>query len=532
MKGRVGEYLIACLESYGVRHVFGIPGVHTAEIYRGLANGKIRHITPRHEQGAGFMADGYARRTGKPGVCLTITGPGLTNIATAVAQARQDSIPLLVISGVNAAQYLGHRRGMLHELPNQSQTAASLFADTHTVLQATDIPAVLARFFAAFQNARPEPVHMEIPINVLESPPQQWQKPTPVNVPRSIADEAAQRSAARLLQKAKRPLLLVGGARFAAKQVCEIAERLDAPAVMTINGRGILPDSHPLALPLSPSLPAARKLILAADVVLAVGTELGETDYNFYGDEDFHVPGCLIRLDIDAGQAVCNVSPSLALVGDAALTMGALLSRLRRRRAANGAMRTRRCRLAAWRALSTVEKKRIQFLNNIQRALPKAMLIGDSTQAVYAGNSFFSPAAAGDWFNSATGYGTLGYALPAAIGAQIAEPKKPTICIVGDGGLQFSLGELGTAVDEKAPVITIVINNNGYGEIKQYMTARKIKPIGVSPGAPDFVAVARAYGMAATHLTRSDDLQKTLQQAYRNRRPMLLQVDERRVIGD
>ena len=212
--------------------------------------------------------------------------------------------------------------------------------------------------------------------------------------------------------------------------------------------------------------------------------------------------------------------------------MGALLSRLRRRRAANGAMRTRRCRLAAWRALSTVEKKRIQFLNNIQRALPKAMLIGDSTQAVYAGNSFFSPAAAGDWFNSATGYGTLGYALPAAIGAQIAEPKKPTICIVGDGGLQFSLGELGTAVDEKAPVITIVINNNGYGEIKQYMTARKIKPIGVSPGAPDFVAVARAYGMAATHLTRSDDLQKTLQQAYRNRRPMLLQVDERRVIGD
>ena len=363
MKGRVGEYLIACLESYGVRHVFGIPGVHTAELYRGLAGGKIRHITPRHEQGAGFMADGYARRTGKPGVCLTITGPGLTNIATAVAQARQDSIPMLVISGVNADQYLGHRRGMLHELPNQSQVAASLFADTHTVLQATDIPAVLARFFATFQNARPEPVHMEIPLNVLESPPQKWQNPTPVNVPRSMADEAAQRNAARLLQKAKRPLLLVGGgAQLAAKQVCEIAEKLDAPAVMTINGRGILPDSHPLALPLSPSLPAARKLILAADVVLAVGTELGETDYNFYGDEEFYVPGCLIRLDIDAKQAVRNVLPDLALVGDAALTTGALLSHLRRRRAANGistngATRTRRCRLAAWRGLSAVEKK-------------------------------------------------------------------------------------------------------------------------------------------------------------------------------
>ena len=143
--------------------------------------------------------------------------------------------------------------------------------------------------------------------------------------------------------------------------------------------------------------------------------ELGETDYNFYGDEDFHVPGCLIRLDIDAGQAVCNVSPSLALVGDAALTMGALLSRLRRRRAANGAMRTRRCRLAAWRALSTVEKKRIQFLNNIQRALPKAMLIAIPRKPYTPETVFFHRLRPAIGLIRRPVTALLGYALPAAI---------------------------------------------------------------------------------------------------------------------
>src|SRR5688500_12286038 len=157
-----GEFLVKLLEAYGVEIIFGIPGVHTVELYRGLAASRIRHVTPRHEQGAGFMADGYARLTGKPGVCFVITGPGLTNIATAMAQAYQDSIPMLVISGVNSVAELGHGNGNLHELPDQQGLAAKLTAFSHTLFRAENLPAVLARAFAVFQSARPRPVHIEI----------------------------------------------------------------------------------------------------------------------------------------------------------------------------------------------------------------------------------------------------------------------------------------------------------------------------------------------------------------------------------
>ncbi|WP_276323642.1 thiamine pyrophosphate-binding protein, partial [Burkholderia cepacia] len=161
-----GEALVDLLERYGVECVFGIPGVHTVELYRGLAESSIRHVTPRHEQGAGFMADGYARVTGRPGVCFIITGPGMTNIATAMAQAYADSIPMLVISSVNARRELGSGDGRLHELPSQREVFAGLTAFSHTLLDAADLPQVLARAFAVFESARPRPVHIEIPLDV------------------------------------------------------------------------------------------------------------------------------------------------------------------------------------------------------------------------------------------------------------------------------------------------------------------------------------------------------------------------------
>ncbi|MGA9661858.1 MAG: thiamine pyrophosphate-binding protein, partial [Pseudomonas alloputida] len=165
-----GEVLVKLLEGYGVDHVFGIPGVHTVELYRGLAGSSIRHITPRHEQGAGFMADGYARTRGKPGVCFIITGPGMTNITTAMGQAYADSIPMLVISSVQSRDQLGGGRGKLHELPNQAALVSGVAAFSHTLMSAADLPQVLARAFAVFDSARPRPVHIEIPLDVLVEP--------------------------------------------------------------------------------------------------------------------------------------------------------------------------------------------------------------------------------------------------------------------------------------------------------------------------------------------------------------------------
>src|SRR5579872_4132260 len=224
-----GEMLVQLLEAYGVELVFGIPGVHTVELYRGLPKTGIRHVTARHEQGAGFMADGYARVTGKPGVCFVITGPGMTNILTAMGQAYGDSVPMLVISSVNRRDQLGMGDGRLHELPNQRNVAAGIAAFSHTLLQADQLPQVLARAFAVFASARPRPVHIEIPIDVIAEPVD----PAIMTV-RSLpsapaAAPEAIRTAAAWLGAARKPLVILGGgAAAAANEALALVEHLDA----------------------------------------------------------------------------------------------------------------------------------------------------------------------------------------------------------------------------------------------------------------------------------------------------------------
>lgn len=537
-----GEYLLALLAGHGVRHVFGIPGVHTAELYRGFAASGIRHLTPRHEQGAGFMADGYAHMTGHPGVCFVITGPGVTNIATAVAQAYGDSIPMLVISSVNVTRDLGHGNGDLHELPDQQALAKQITAFSHTLARPEDLPAVLARAFAVFGSARPRPVHIEIPVDVMEGRVDLSADPSLVFTPTpSVPVAAALESAARLLDKSASPVLLGGGgARAARAQVAALAERLDAPVVMTVNGRGLLPFGHPLAVPASPSLQAVRKLVEAADVVLAIGTELGPTDYDMYSAGGFSVPGKLIRIEIDAVQMARNRVPDLPLLGDAGATLDALLERLGPSDAQpnapaplaatsgerSGAARAASARDAALAELSPAMQRHVGLLADIRDTLPNVVIVGDSTQAVYAGNLFFEAGSACGWFNSATGYGTLGYALPAAIGAKLGAPERPVVCLAGDGGLQFTLGELGSAMDAGAPIIVLLWNNRGYGEIKSYMQDRGIEPEGVDLHTPDFHAVARAYGWTAERLASREALPELLRSAAARSGPTLIEIDE------
>ena len=282
-----GEKLIAILESYGVELVFGIPGVHTIELYRGLKRSNIRHITPRHEQGAGFMADGYARSTGGVGVCFIITGPGMTNIATAMAQALQDSIPMLVISTVSRSDQLGLGEGRLHELPHQRNLVAEVSVFSHTLFRAEELPKVLARAFGVFASQRPGPVHIEIPLDVISSPADSidtsaWPLPSAP----AAAPEAIERAAA-LLREARRPLIAIGGGAIrAGEEVTRLAEILGAPVVNTVNAKGVVPSSHPLAVGGSGSCAAVRDAFREADVVLGAGTEFSETDYDVYFNGD------------------------------------------------------------------------------------------------------------------------------------------------------------------------------------------------------------------------------------------------------
>ena len=523
----LGSWLIEALEAHGVRHVFGIPGVHNLELYRGLAASGIRHVAGRHEQGLGFMADGYARLSGRVGVCFTITGPGVTNITTAMAQAYGDSIPLLVISSENRRGEIGTGRGFLHELPDQLALAKQVAGAASRIDDPAQLPAVLERAFAGATTGRPRPVYVEIPRDVLAA--------DAADLPAAVAPQppalqsapaAAVAAAARALAAASKPVILAGGgARGAAGELRRLAETLGAPVVMTINGRGLLPPGHPLEVSVSPSLAPVRALIAAADAVLAVGTEIGPTDYDAYAVSDFPPPANLIRIDVDAEQLVRNARPALGLLGDAAATLRALLAHdLGAPRPERGAAAAAAARTAGLAGLVPAMRREIAFLDAIRDALPGAILVGDSTQPVYAGNLGYAAATPGSWFNSATGYGTLGYALPASTGAGLAAPDRPVVCLVGDGGVQFSLGELAVPRDVGAWSAIVVWNNRGYGEIKTSMLAVGIKPEGVDVRPPEFADLARAYGYAYRLVDGIPALERALAEFGARRQVMVIEV--------
>jgi acetolactate synthase-1/2/3 large subunit len=525
---KLGLYLIEALQAQGVRYVFGIPGVHNLELYRGLARSPIQHVAGRHEQGLGFMADGYARVSGRPGVCFTITGPGLTNIVTAMGQAYGDSIPMLVISSQNRLGEGGSGLGFLHELPDQGALASSVATASFSIHDPAELPRALSKAFEIFASHRPRPVYIEIPLDVLASDASGLPLPEPPPTASCPPVELIESAASRL-RMTRRPLIIAGGGAIrASAQLKLVAERLDAPVVMTANGRGILPAGHPLAVPMSPMLAPIRALIAAADAVLAVGTEFGPTDYSIELKADFPNPPQLIRVDIDPEQLNRGATPVVSLCGDSKETLQRLQScDLGPLRSGDGASRAATARNAGLEAVARFSPslgQHIRLLDLIRDTLPTALLVGDSTQLVYAGNLGFNVCHPGAWFNSATGYGTLGYALPASTGAGLAAPERPVVCLVGDGGLQFSMSELAVLRDVNAWTAVLIWNNQGYGEIRTAMIAAGIEPEGVDVRPPDFSHIALAYGYSHRTISSRDALQAALTEFGRRRQILILEI--------
>ena len=312
-------------------------------------------------------------------------------------------------------------------------------------------------------------------------------------------------------------MLLGGGANRAAAEARQLVEALDAPTACTINAKGILPKGHPLSLGSNTSLRPVRELLLASDAVLAVGTEMGETDYDLVFDGNLRIKCPLIRIDIDPEQVNSNFPADVAIVSDSKLAIESLLMQIDGRESASpdspGAKLTAEVRTlldAAWPAAWQGQRRTLETL---QDALPDLIIVGDSTQPVYSGNHLFEPSTPRSWFNSATGYGTLGYGLPAAVGAKLAAPGRPVVALIGDGGLQFTLPELASAIEARAPVIVLLWNNEGYGEIKRYMQERGIPTIGVDIYTPDLLAIARGFGCGAERATSFGQLRELLQRA-------------------
>ena len=499
----IGEAFIEHLVNRNVEIVFGIPGVHTIEHYRGLSSSGILHVTPRHEQGAAFMADGYARVSGKPGVALVITGPGVTNTITAMGQARADSVPILVISGANPLESVGKGRGHLHELPDQHATLSTVAIRSFQITKEDDLAVAMDGAFEIFSSGRPGPVHIELPLNVAKI---KCKKPIPepLSFEKPKPGDSEISAAVSLIRSAKLPLILAGGGvRDHDESLRNLAEHLGAPVVQTVNARGML-HGYDLVVPASPSLKAVRELIESSDLVIALGTEIGRTDFDMYASGTVPKLEKLIRVDI-CGRQLARHKAEVKIQSDAGAAISRLLDRITEQNlpAQKGAERAAVARVAAFEEIGEDMRSATTILSAIRDACPNSVMVGDSTQPIYAGNLYYDHDRPGGWFNASTGFGALGYGIPAAIGAALSETGARVICLTGDGGAQFSLPELMTAVDQKLPVIFMVWNNYGYGEIEASMKRANVDVVGCSPSPPDFNHIALACGMPF-HRTKAE----------------------------
>ncbi|MEM7214488.1 MAG: 5-guanidino-2-oxopentanoate decarboxylase [Pseudomonadota bacterium] len=519
----VGEKLIQHLEARNVEVVFGIPGVHTIEHYKGLSASAIRHVTPRHEQGAAFMADGYARVSGKPGVALVITGPGVTNTITAMAQARADSIPLLIISAVNPLKTANKSLGCLHELPDQQATMNTIALRSIQVRSEIELADAFKAAFEIFESKRPGPVHIELPYDVAAQPATE-EKPIAEKFRKPVASREELEKTIKHLSNSESPLIVAGGGVRNCRPTLEkLAELLDAPVVMTTNARGLM-YQHVLSVPASPSLAAVRELIGDSDVVLVLGSELGRTDFDMYATGELPNFKTMIRVDISPEQLAAHDS-DLKICGDAPRFIEQLTEGISEA-SKNGAARAAGARKNAFEELDDGMKRMSGMLDTLRDAVPGSIFVGDSTQAIYAGNLFYDHDRPGGWFNSSTGYGTLGYAIPAAIGASLAASGERIFCLVGDGGAQFSLPELMVATDEALPITFVIWNNSGYGEIETTMIAQGVTPVGCDPSPPDFGHIAAASGMPyfKTGLV-SADVTTTIHSTLGEPGPVLFEIE-------
>ena len=522
----VGQALVQLLEQYGVDTIFGIPGVHTIELYRGLTQTPINHVLVRHEQGAAFMADGYARASGKPGVCFLITGPGVMNAMTPMGQAYSDSVPMLVISGVLARGDINMARGRLHEMKDQRLATSTVTAWSATAPDQHAIPGLIARAFNDFATSRPRPIHIEIPIDVFgEDVPDRWlAQPVPAA---PGPDPAAVEDAAQRLARARSPVLIVGGgAAEASRELTALAETLGAPVMTTIAGKGVVSSAHPLFAGSMIADPDVRALAAGADVVLAVGTELASPDF---WDGDIDLPGDIVRIDLDPDELADDYGAALPIRADARRTVAAINEALPGLLLENGRSQPAHDLTALRRAFEgrdTESRARHRtVLNAIREALPEDTVIAtDMTRIAYSGNEVFPVSEPRQWLHP-VGFGTLGYALPAGIGAALAKPGKPTAVLAGDYGFQFTHNELMSAVEQALPLPILLWNNNALGEIRAGMQDAGFAPVAVEQRNPDFGDLAKAYGCAYQHPGDLAALKRACAAALDADGPTLIEID-------
>ncbi len=515
------DVVIADLEAAGIDTAFGIPGVHTLDLYRSIARSGLRHVTPRHEQGAAFMADGFARASGRPALCVLISGPGLMNAATAIGQAYSDSVPMVVLASVNERRHLGLGRGELHEMRDQAQALGGIVSSNLRILDPVSASRAVALSVGRIQAARPRPVYLELPLDVGASPAAARSAPMARLRPAG-SDPQVLGEAARLLAEAERPLLIVGGgAAGASEQIRRLVDLLKAPVLSSIAGKGIVPDDGPYSLGARLGTEAGRDLLRRSDVVLALGTELAVPDH---WADTLPIGGKLIRVDLDPDMLSDERFDTLPVLGDVGHAVNYFLRALAGRGKAAWAGDVAALRRRSDESLLERRAPHLAMLAALRQALPdESLVVTDMTQIAYAGNQAFPARRPRSWIHP-VGFGTLGYALPAAIGAKLARPDIPVVALAGDYGFGFSGQELGTAADLRLPLPVLVWNNAALGQIAQDMDRQGIERIGVEITPPRFDHLAAAYGAGFARVAEPAGLGDALATALAADGPTVIEI--------
>jgi len=523
---RVADAIVEVLDGAAVRTVFGIPGLHTLGLYDALAGApQIRHVLTRHEQGAAFAADGYARVSGRPGICSTTTGPGTFNTLAAVAEAWSDSSPVVILGGQIDSDLDGAGRGVLHETPDQGRSFEAITAFVGRPRTPDAVPAAVAEAIRRSMTGRRRPAYVELPTDLLVAP---FDGPTPnVALPGPVApDPLLVVEAARRLASARRVVIVPGSGiqrAGASAALARLARRLDAPVLTPITGAGAIPADDPLwAGSLNPGRPECRTLLEDADAVLVVGCRLDDVETDRWR---LPLPN-LIQIDVDASVIGRSYPVLTGIVGDARLAIEGLLDELGPRASSGaadgGAARARATREATTNGVSeTGLATRAAFLA-ARAALPRDAILTHDAARLNSWTGYVWPVYEPDGSIFPWGSATLGFALGTANGAAVAAPGRRVVASCGDGGFLFTASELATAVAHELDVTVLIHDDAAFGSIARYQVARHGRAYATDLVNPDLVAFARSFGIPAERIEDVAELPKALARAVAEPGPSVL----------
>ncbi|WP_027528224.1 thiamine pyrophosphate-dependent enzyme [Bradyrhizobium sp. Ec3.3] len=517
-----GEAIVSGLVAHGVDTVFGLPGAQVYGLFDAFHQAQLKVIGARHEQACGYMAFGYARASGRPGVFSVVPGPGVLNASAALLTAFGCNEPVLCVTGQVPTAFLGRGRGHLHEMPDQLATLRSYVKWADRIEAPANAPTVVARAFQEMLSGRRGPASVEMPWDIFTQRADTASAQVFAPLPPPQPDPDAVKQAASLIKAAKAPMIFVGsGAIDAREEILELAEMIDAPVVAFRSGRGIVSNAHELGL----TMAAAYKLWPNTDLMIGIGTRLELPTMSRWPYRPDRLKS--IRIDIDPVE-MRRYPADAPVIADAKAATADLVAAVRK----VGYSKTNRRRAAIREASASaqVEIQRIQpqmaYLNILREVLPANAIVTDELSQVGFASWYGFPIYEPRTFITSGYQGTLGSGFPTALGAKVANPDRPVVAITGDGGFMFGVQELATAVQFNIAVVTLLFNNNAYGNVRRDQRERFDGRVVASDLVnPDFVKLAESFGVAAARVTSPDHFEAALEKALVHGGPYLLSIE-------